>query len=192
MTGATRRSAFLDASALYPALLRNILMYFAVRDLFTAYWSQRVHDEWTTALLRDRPHLSPAAVARTRRLMDEKIDGATVGGYEHLIDTLVLPDVDDRHVLAAAIECGAGIIVTANLRDFPVSVLSAYRIEPQHPDAFILGLLQTTPDEVVGAMRDLREDMTNPPMTVAALLASMSRQGLTASADALAAFADAL
>jgi hypothetical protein len=36
--------AFLDASVLYPALLRNMLMYFAVADLYHARWSARVHE----------------------------------------------------------------------------------------------------------------------------------------------------
>ena len=42
MTDAQRPSAFLDASALYPALLRNILMRLALDDLFRAFWSERV------------------------------------------------------------------------------------------------------------------------------------------------------
>jgi len=94
--------AFLDASALYPSLLRNILMRLAMRDLFRAFWSQRVQDEWTRAVLRDRPHLPTASIERTRRLMDENIDDASVSGYEPLIETITLPDADDRHVLAAA------------------------------------------------------------------------------------------
>lgn len=36
MKGAARRLAFLDASVPYPALLRNILMYLALNDLFQA------------------------------------------------------------------------------------------------------------------------------------------------------------
>jgi len=53
-----RPRAFLDASALYPALLRNILMRLALRDLFRAFWSERVQDEWTRAVMRNRTHLS--------------------------------------------------------------------------------------------------------------------------------------
>ena len=56
MTGGQRASVFLDASALYPSLLRNILMRLAMRDLFRAFWSERVQDEWTRAVLRNRPH----------------------------------------------------------------------------------------------------------------------------------------
>lgn len=35
-----------------------------------------------------------------------------------MIDGLDLPDKDDRHVLAAAIRTGAGVIVTRNLKNF--------------------------------------------------------------------------
>lgn len=124
--------------------------------------------------------------------MDENIDDASVSGYDHLIETITLPDADDRHVLAAAIHCGAGVIVTANLRDFPSDVLSFHGIEAQHPDAFLLGIFETAPNEVIAALRELRCDLKNPPMTAAALLAAMSRQGLSASANVLAAFASSL
>jgi hypothetical protein len=187
-----RIAAFLDASALYPALLRNILMRLAVDDLFRAFWSERVQDEWTQAIFRDRPDLPRAQIERTHRLMDEAIDDAIVSGYEPLIETIALPDADDRHVLAAAIHCGASVIVTANLRDFPREILSLHGIEAQHPDAFILELLKAFPHEVVGALRRLRRALKNPPMTPASLLAAMSRQGLSASADALGGFVDGL
>lgn len=124
--------------------------------------------------------------------MDEQIDDANVSDYEHLIETITLPDADDRHVLAAAIHCGAKIIVTANLRDFPSDVLAFHGIEAHHPDAFILGLFNTSPIVVVAALHELRASLKTPPLTAVALLESMSRQGLSASADALAASIDAL
>ena len=192
MSEGQRASAFLDASALYPSLLRNLLMRLALRDLFRACWSERVHDEWTRAVLRDRPHLTTMAIERTRRLMDENIDDACVSGYEHLIETVALPDVDDRHVLAAAIHCGARVIVTANLRDFPTEILSAHGIEAQHPDLFILGLFQSRATEVAAAVRELRSDLLNPPMTAAELLVAFARQGLPKSAAALQRFVHAL
>jgi PIN domain len=192
MSDDKRLRAFLDASVLYPALLRNILMRLAINDLYRAFWSQRVQDEWTQAILRDRPHLPRAPIERTRRLMKESIDDAMVSGFEPLINTLTHPDADDRHVLAAAIHCGARVIVTANLRDFPNATLALHDIEARHPDAFILGLLTAFPDEVLGTMRRLRHGLNKPPMTATELLAAMGRQGLPESADALGRFVDAL
>lgn len=118
MTG-TRIVAFLDASVLYPALLRDLLLRVALFGVFHAHWSARVQDEWTTALLRNRPDLSRALVERTRQLMDSHFPDAVVVGYEHRIELITLPDMDDRHVAAAAIHCGATAILTANLRHFP-------------------------------------------------------------------------
>jgi predicted nucleic acid-binding protein len=179
MSEIARVVAFLDASVLYPALLRNLLMHLALRDLFQARWSDRVHEEWIAALLRNRSDLTFTQLARTRRLMDENVDEAVVSGYEHLIGELTLPDPKDRHVLAAAIHGGAGVIVTVNLRDFPAEVLATYGIEAQHPDRFISARLDEYPDEVLAALHEMRLDLKNPPFSMPELLASLARQGST-------------
>jgi predicted nucleic acid-binding protein len=147
MSGTPPLVAFLDASVLYPALLRNLLMHLAVRDLFQARWSDRVHEEWIAALLRNRRDLTPEQLARTRKLMDENVDDALVSGYEDIVGQLMLPDPNDRHVLAAAIHGGANVIVTINLRDFPVDALTTHGIAAQHPDTFIRALLEDQSDE---------------------------------------------
>lgn len=46
--------------------------------------------------------------------------------YEALIPTLVLPDPEDCHVLAAAITSVSSSIVTYNLSNFHEQTLSAY------------------------------------------------------------------
>lgn len=48
---------------------------------------------------------------------NKAVPDCLVTGYEHLIDQLSLPDPNDRHVMAAAILCGAQEIVTTNLKD---------------------------------------------------------------------------
>ena len=101
--------AFFDANVLYPSGLRNFLMHLALTGIFRAHWSQEVHDEWIRNLLRNRPDITRDKLERTRRLMDQAAPDALVTGYESLIDSLELPDRDDRHVLAAAIRCGANV-----------------------------------------------------------------------------------
>ena len=60
----------------------------------------------------------------------------------------------DRHVLAVAIKCGAQILVTSNLRDFPRESLSKWDIEAQHPDQFLLHLFDLHPAEILVKLHD--------------------------------------
>ena len=114
--------ALYDACVLYPAALRDLRVRLALTDLFQARWTDEIHNEWTRNILVNRPDISSASLARCRRLMDLHVPDCLITGYEFLIPTLTLPDADDRHVLAAAIHGGAGLIVTFNLNDFPRSI----------------------------------------------------------------------
>src|ERR1700733_6489443 len=115
-------------------------MHLPMTGLFRPRWSAGVHEEWITALLRNRPDLSREKLERTRMLMDNHAADALVTGYEDLIEGLQLPDPDDRHVLAAAIRGRADVIVTANVRDFPQQVIAVFGIEVEHPDDFVMNL----------------------------------------------------
>lgn len=142
-------TALLDANVLYPAPIRDILLQLAVEDLFWAKWTVDIHREWIEALLRNEPHRDRAALERTRRLMDSAVRDALITGYEALIETLVLPDPDDRHVLAAAIVGRCDVIVTQNPQDFPEDVLKPYGIETQHPDDFLVNHLHLAPGKIL-------------------------------------------
>ena len=55
----------------------------------------------------DDRDLKPESLERTRELMTQAVPDCMVTNFEGLIDALVLPDVDDGHVHAAAIRAGA-------------------------------------------------------------------------------------
>ena len=177
--------AFYDANVLYPAELRNLLMHLALIGLFRAKWSADVHEEWISSLLKSRPALTRDKLERTRMLMDKHAVDALVTGYEDLIPGLQLPDPDDRHVLAAAIRGHANVIVTMNLRDFPSDTIGSFGIEVQHPDEFVLHLLDLAPGAVVAAAQNHRQSLKNPPKTVAEYLETLERQGLTQTVSVL-------
>ena len=177
--------AFFDANVLYPSGLRNFLMHLALTGIFRAHWSAEVHDEWIRNLLKNRPDITRDKLERTRRLMDQAAPDALVTGYESLIDSLELPDRDDRHVLAAAIRCGASVIVTLNLSDFPNAALAEFGIEAQHPDDFVLSLTETFPEFVLEAARTHRASLRNPSKTRDEYLAELNTQELCRSAAAL-------
>lgn len=178
-------TAFYDANVLYGSALRNFLMHLALTGLFRARWSAGVHEEWITALLRNRPDLSREKLERTRMLMDLHAEDALVTGYEDLIEGLHLPDPDDRHVLAAAIRGRSDVIVTANVKDFPAEVLRPFEIEAQHPDEFIMHLLDLAPGVVIAAAQRHRESLKNPAKTTEEYLEMLEREGLAQTIAAL-------
>ena len=178
-------TAFYYANVLYPAELRNMLMHLALIGLFRAKWSADVHEEWISNLLKKRPDLRRDKLERTRMFMDKHAVDALVTGYEDLIPGLHLPDPDDRHVLAAAIRSHADVIVTMNLRDFPSDTIGPFGIEAQHPDEFVLHLLDLAPGAVVAAAQDHRQSLKKPSKTVAEYLETLERQGLTQTVSVL-------
>lgn len=101
-----------------------------------------------------------------------------VTGYENLIPTLVLPDPNDRHVLAAAIVAEADAIITWNLRDFPESSLTEFGIRIRTPDQLVRDLLQENRDLVIRAMKEHQSSLRNPPRTTADYLDNLAAQGL--------------
>src|ERR1017187_2611005 len=154
--------AVFDANILYPAPLRDLFIRIAQTGLVLGRWSETIHDEWTRNVLKDNPNILPERLARTRNLMNEAVRDCVVTGYEDLIESLSLPDPDDRHVLAAAIRAGAAVIVTYNLKDFPAETLARFDIEAQHPDDFLVGLLGQVPGMICAAVTRQRESVRNP------------------------------
>jgi hypothetical protein len=185
MNGMSPLVAVLDASVLYSAPLRHLLIALAIVGAFQPRWTNTIQDEWVVALKRDRPDLDTHRIDRTRNLMETHLPDALVANYEPLIDGLTLPDADDRHVLAAAIHSSANAIVTVNLKDFPAMVLNQFAIRALHPDAFVFELIQRDALLVLDAMRAHRQDLKNPPKTPAEYLATLESLAMTNTVTAL-------
>jgi predicted nucleic acid-binding protein len=134
--------ALYDANVLYPSTLRDVLIRVGVAQLVRPKWSDQILEETFRNLQANRPDLGAEQLQRTRDLMNRALRDVLVTGHQGLIGTLDLPDRDDRHVLAAAITGGAKVIVTKNLRDFPASALAPYGLVAEHPDDFLVGLVQ--------------------------------------------------
>jgi predicted nucleic acid-binding protein len=167
-----------DANVLYPNTLRDLLIRVAQAGLVQAKWTHQILDETFDNLQENRPELSADALKRTRELMICAVRDCLVTGYEPLIETLDLPDPNDRHVLAAAIRSRAQVIVTENLRDFPSAALSAWDIEAKSPDDFILDQIHLDRKVVWSCAQQIADSWRRPPGTVSDVLASLQRNGL--------------
>lgn len=148
--------ALLDANVLFPTILREILIDLAQAGLYQPYWSDRILDEWRHAAARlgpDQASVSGAEIA----LLTISLPQASVSDQGARALDLDLPDPADRHVIEAALEAGAALIVTANLRDFPEFLMRRIGLRAIHPDAFLLDLWQRHPDAVAKAARAARD-----------------------------------
>lgn len=135
----------IDACVLYPTVLREITLGVAARGLFSPFWSARILEEWGRAAARR----GDAAVARAEiAAVSDRWPDAVVTPAREIADRLWLPDPDDVHVLAAAIQGNAESLLTLNLRDFPTRILSAEGIVLRHPDTFLLEFFHADPDLV--------------------------------------------
>lgn len=171
--------AFLDACVLYPTVLREVLLATAAEGLFVPLWSPRVLEEWARAAAR----LGGAqeAVARGEiALLSARWPAALTDDDEGA--GLVLPDPADAHVAGAARKAGADIVVTLNLRDFPLRTMGSLGLGAEHPDAFLHALWKARPEAVAraaGGVRAEAERLSGQPQPMRTLLkrASLPRLG---------------
>lgn len=170
-------SVIYDACVLYPAPLRDCLLRLALTDLFKARWTDHIHAEWMGALLREG-NIPEEKLVAVRDLMDAHVRDGKVTGYESLIDSVALPDPDDRHVLAAAIRCNADAIVTFNLKDFPAPALEPFGVDVIHPDDFVYYQIDMAPARCCQALRSQRLALRNPAVSVDDFLATLQGQQL--------------
>jgi predicted nucleic acid-binding protein len=157
MAGSYSYTVILDACVLYPAPLRDLLLSLATEGVFRARWTAIIQDEWTRNVLANYPDVKPDALQSIVALMNQAVEDCLVENFEYLIESLALPDSNDRHVLAAAIAAHADAIVTFNLKDFPETIAKAHGIEILHPDDFLVAQYDLAPVRVLKIVKALRE-----------------------------------
>jgi predicted nucleic acid-binding protein len=172
---------FVDANVLYSAALRDILMELSLAGVIRVHWSAQVLQEVKRALQRQRPDIP-----------DERLDALFAAMNAALPDALVpdaldyyplkatLPDPDDRHVLAAALQARCGIILTFNLADFPEVELGKEDagITAMHPDLFFLTQLTTNAAPFLHAVTAVQSGLSNPVIPLPAFIQRLERIGL--------------
>jgi hypothetical protein len=180
-------TALYDACVLHDSLVRDLLIRVATKRSLNvrARWSDQILDEMVRSILERRPDLDSHRLARTRQMMCDAIPDCMVAGYEDLVEGIELPDPDDRHVVAAAISARADAIVTYNLRHFPTEALQPFNIEAQHPDEFLVHLLDLDNATVRETFVELVADLRKSQWTMAEAAARLRERGLIRAAQRL-------
>jgi hypothetical protein len=96
---------------------------------------------------------------------------------------LLLPDEDDRHVVAAAIRGDGQAIVTVNVADFPATALDPLGLEAVHPNAFLLNQLDLSPPNVAQVIREQAARTKRPALSPQDLARLLGRAGVPGLAD---------
>lgn len=172
----------LDACALYPISLCDVLLSAADRRIYRPLWTSRILDEMENALVRNGK--DPEKIRHRRSEMERLFPEAEVTGYEPLIPAMQ-NDEKDRHVLAAAVRAGASLVVTLNLSDFPKAVLEPLGIRAIHPDVFLMDLLGFDQEAMLDAIEDMSAQKTRPPQTPLDILRRVGKNAPKFAAAAL-------
>lgn len=115
----------LDANVIVDAQVRDLLCRLAEAELIELRWSSRILEESRRALT-DKLGLDPLKVERLITALMRAFPDASVTAFDELVDHLILPDPDDRHVLAAAVHGECDLLITYNISDFPDTALEQF------------------------------------------------------------------
>ncbi|MGB5736767.1 MAG: PIN domain-containing protein [Thiohalocapsa sp.] len=186
MAGHARYTAVLDACVLYSIAVTDALLSLATAGLYAAKWTVKIEEEWIRALETSRPDLLGKLDVRRDSMRAAVPDWEVPSAHWQCLDLAVdLPDIDDAHVLAAAVAGHADCIVTENLRDFPAEILSAFDIEAIDPDTFIINQWDLHPIAVIAAFKRMRARRKKPESTPEEFADALENVGLVSTAERL-------
>lgn len=183
MIHSVRFIAVLDTNVIFPVVIRDLLFWFALYDLYTPKWSNTIFDEWQEVMIRKG--VSREEAQKRVNKANLAFPEALVTNYQFLIEKLELPDQNDRHVLAAAIKVDADVIVTNNLKDFPVNYLDQFGIKVIDPDNFLADIIDLNPQLALKAFNELVLNKRNPELNQLEVLEILRKNGLFNTAEYL-------
>jgi PIN domain len=132
---------FFDASVLFKAAVTRFLLGAAQSGEFRAIWSDLVVEEARRSLqAAKRPHAAVALEQNVGLVRDP-----VVAQSNALAATLKLTDVGDRHVLAAAANGEASVLVTCNVRHFDPGEAASLGIVIRTPDKLAVSIAARNP-----------------------------------------------
>jgi predicted nucleic acid-binding protein len=166
----------LDTCVLFPIALTDLLLRLAEAKAFRPLWSNEILAELERNLV-SKGKATPVRARKRVTRMREHFPDALVENYEDLIPIMTC-DPKDRHVAAAAVRSNAELIVTFNLKDFPVTALRDYDLEAISPDDFLLDQLDLFPEVTLDCLRRQATDYANPKVTILELLRTLENLGL--------------
>ncbi len=183
MIHSVRFTVVLDTNVVYPVIIRDILFWFAHYDLYTPKWSEHIFDEWKKVMIEK--NVSEEEASKRISRANAAFPDALVKNYKGLIDQLILPDKDDRHILAAAIKTNANLIVTNNIKHFPQEYLQSFSLNAKTADDFLTDIIDINQEQAVAAFKEMVLNKKNPKQDEFEVLNLLRNCGLNDTANYL-------
>lgn len=178
--------AVLDSNVFFSMWTLDPLLSFAEADFFDPLWSNLIMGEVSEHLPEVWKHANNENVSRFLASINSAFPQALIS-IDHTQDfPYSLPDPDDEHVLAAAIQAHADYIVTNNLKHFPPSLLGTWNVQAISPDSFLCSLFNSSSEESNSLIQELVLEKKHPPRSIEEEIFHLKRVGLTQFSQLLA------
>lgn len=161
-------TVILDSCVLYPMYLRDTLLSAAQAGLYRVHWSPEILDGAMRNLVANQ-QMTGQQANHLESCMKSAFPDAMVEVTERLIPCMD-NDEGDRHVLAAALIAKAHIIVTNNLKHFPIQSLRQFQLEAQSADRFLTSLYDLFPESMDEVIYTQANRLKKPSMSFPDLL----------------------
>jgi hypothetical protein len=157
-------------------------MELALKDQYRPKWTERIEKEWTSNLIKNRAGVDPVRIEGTRLLMRELIEDWECSAPSEIENSFSRTSPTDRHVLAAAVQGGCDLLVTANLDDFDPDEAATHGIRIIHPDLFLFEIFSTSDkllEEVIDSIFSYLENPRPTPQEYCATLMKVNLEQTT-------------
>lgn len=166
-------SVFIDACVLAGAVRRHLVLAFAHAGLLQPRWSPHVLLETGHAharIVEGKPGRDGAGeAARLVVALEQAWPEASVPEDHGVTIADRLPDEGDRHVIESALACGAALILTDNIKDFPRKVLEPHGVYARTPAEYFASKLGAEPAAAPALMAAAVRLKLSPPQFARAL-----------------------
>jgi rRNA-processing protein FCF1 len=163
----------LDANVLVPIVACDFLLTAFDHGLYEPIVSAAALDEVERALADDFRWLDAAAIGRRVGAMRAALeDHIVVGAVAGVPSTI---NAKDRHVVSAALEAEAAVVVTNDQRLRPEIDTAAAGLRAVDLDAFAVGLWESSPGGLLSVFNTLVRKRRVRPVTTAEMLAALGK-----------------
>jgi len=163
------RVVLVDANVLFAPRLCDLFVHLHIDGVIRIHWSAAINDEWTrNAAAKTRG--DPAGIQRRLQGMIGAVPDWEVSHYDRFIDAFAGVDAGDRHVSAAALalqerEGHEVVLVTENLKHFPLTEMSRRGVQPMSSSEYLHRLFDEDGVAVLRVAEACRTKLRAPPRT---------------------------